>query len=62
MKKKISILLAVTMLLSGCNTAEKTEQTTAESTVATIAEAAETMASTTTGLTTVSNPVEKNKN
>ena len=38
MKKKISLLLAVTMLLTGCNTAEKTEQTTAEITTTTTAE------------------------
>ncbi len=35
MKKKISLLLVFTMLLTGCNTAEKEEQTTKESAVAT---------------------------
>lgn len=44
MKKKISLLFAITMLLSGCNTAEKTEQTTAEITTTT----AETTVATTT--------------
>lgn len=48
MKKRISLLLAITMLLSGCNTAEKAEQTTAEITTTTTAE---TIASTTTTVT-----------
>ena len=43
--KKISLLIAITMLLTGCNTAEKAEQTTAEITTTTTAE---TTASTTT--------------
>ena len=53
MKKKISLLLAVTMLLTGCNAAVKAEQTTEKSTVATTAETtAETTASTTKANTT----------
>lgn len=56
MKKKISLLLTLTMLLSGCNTAEKTEQimsevttsATAETTFATTTTTAETTAVTTT--------------
>ncbi len=38
MKKKISFLLAIIMLLTGCNTAEEAEQTTAEITTTTTAE------------------------
>lgn len=38
MKKKISLLLAITMFLSGCNIAEKTEQTATEITTTTTAE------------------------
>ena len=38
MKKKISLLLALTMLLTGCNTAEKAEQKAAETTTTTTAE------------------------
>ncbi len=48
MKKKISLLLAIAMLLSGCNTAEKAEQTTVEITTTT----AETTVATTTVATT----------
>mgnify|MGYP003296893645 CR=1 FL=1 len=46
--KKISLLLAITMLLTGCNTAEKAEQTTSE--ITTTAET--TVATTTTKVTT----------
>ncbi len=62
MKKKISIILALTMILSGCNTAEKAEQTTAEvtttaeTTVVTTATTAET--TTTTLITDISTPSE----
>ena len=50
MKKKISLLLAITMLLSGCKTAEKTEQSTTEITTTTTSET--TVATTTTATTT----------
>ncbi len=50
MKKKISLLLALTMFLTGCNTAEKTEQKTAEITTTTTAET--TVTTTTTATTT----------
>lgn len=60
MKKKISLLLAITMLLSGCNATEKAEQTTEESTVVTTAEiTAETTAATTTAATTTSTAIEE---
>ncbi len=64
MKKKISLLLALTMLLTGCNTAEKAEQTTSESTIATISEitttttAETTVATTTTTVITTESVVE----
>ncbi len=45
MKRKISLFLALTMLLTGCNSAEKADQTTTEITTTTTAE---TTASTTT--------------
>ena len=48
MKKKISLFLALTMFLTGCNTAEKAEQTTTEITTTT----AETTVTTTTKVTT----------
>ena len=51
MKKKLSILLAAAMLLTGCNANVKAEQTTAESTSATTAETT-TAAVTTTPVTT----------
>lgn len=41
MKKKTSLLLAATMLLSGCNTAEKAEGTAAEITTTTTAPVSE---------------------
>ncbi len=49
MKKKISFLIALSMLLTGCNTAENTEQTT-EKTTTTTAET--TVTTTTTKVTT----------
>ena len=60
MKKKISLLLALTMLLSGCNTAENTEQTT-EKTTTTTAETTVTTTTTTATTTTVATtaPVEE---
>ena len=45
MKKKISLILAITMLLTGCNTVEKADQTTTEITTTTTLE-------TTTGAST----------
>ncbi len=61
MKKKISLLLAITMLLSGCNTAEKAEQTTTESTTTTTAETTVTTTTTKATTTTVATtaPVEE---
>lgn len=53
MKKKISLLLAITMLLSGCNTAEKAEQTTSE-----ITATAETTVATITAVITTESVVE----
>lgn len=47
MKKKISLLLVAAMLLTGCNTAEKVEQTTEESTVVTTESVTETATLTT---------------
>lgn len=57
MKKRISLLLAITMLLSGCNTAEKAEQTTTEITTTTTAET--TALTTTTAETTAEMSVAK---
>ena len=51
MKKKISLLLAITMFLTGCNTAEKAEQTTAEITTTTTAETTVTTTATTAAIT-----------
>lgn len=61
MKNKISILLALTMLLSGCNTAETAEQTTTESTTTTTAETTVTTTTTKATTTTVATtaPVEE---
>ena len=54
MKKKISLILAITMLLTGCNTVEKAEQTTTEitTTVETTTTTAATTASTAKAKTT----------
>ncbi len=51
MKRKISLILAITMLLTGCNTAEKAEQTTAEITTTTTAETKVTTTATTAAIT-----------
>lgn len=51
MKKKISLILAITMLLTGCNTAEKAEQTTSEITTTTTAETTVTTTATTAAIT-----------
>ena len=57
MKKKISLFLALTMSLTGCNTAEKAEQKTAEITTTT---AAETTVATTTAETTMAETTSNN--
>ena len=59
MKKKISLILAITMLLSGCNTAEKAEQKTAEITTTTAETTVATTTTTTTTTTTIATTTEK---
>ncbi len=51
MKKKISLFLALTMFLTGCNTAEKTEQETSEIMTTTTAETTVTTTATTAAIT-----------
>ena len=63
MKKKISLLPAIIMLLSGCNTAEKAEQATSEITTTTTAETivvtTPPTTTTTTTTTTIATTTEK---
>ncbi len=59
MKRKISLLLAITMLLSGCNAVETAEQTTAEITTTTAETTVATTTVTTTTTTTTATTAEK---